>query len=65
MDPYLVTLTAAALTGIASKPNGGHGVEPKTAEEIGREAVGLARATLAALEETATEPTKPTVKRAR
>lgn len=60
MDERLLTLTAAALTGLASRPGGGH-LDPHAAGDIGRRAVELARATLSALEdsETAPEPTKP------
>lgn len=56
MNDYLVTLAAGALAGILSRPNGGHGVEPRSLEDLGREAAQAARATLAELEEHATAP---------
>lgn len=49
MDP-LLALTCAALSGLASKQNGGHGVPVRPVEDIGREAVEMARAALAELE---------------
>jgi hypothetical protein len=49
MDPLLF-LTAAALSGIVQRPNGGHGVPPRSAEQLAREAVELGRAAHAQLE---------------
>lgn len=61
----LLQLTAAALTGLASRPAGGHGVRAPTTEEIGAMAVALAKGAMKALE--AAEPDQhndhtPTVK---
>lgn len=56
MDPVLVQLAQSALAGIASRPAVCHGVAPVTAEERGREAAELARATYNALLEGETDP---------
>ncbi len=52
----LELLTAAALAGLASRERARHGHEQRSAEDIGREAVELARATAAALEDVETAP---------
>ncbi len=56
MSDPLVQLTAGALAGILSRPNGGHGVAPKSPEELGREAAQVARAALAEIESDLTAP---------
>jgi hypothetical protein len=63
VNEALLQLVAAALSGVASRPRGGHGTPVRSAADVAAEAVELARATLDALEEQATEPTKPTRKR--
>lgn len=71
MDERLLQLTAAALTGIASRPRLQHLPGPGAqvllvtvpADEIGGEAVELARATLAALERTASTASGAATKR--
>ncbi len=56
MDP-LLALTCAALSGLASRESARHGIEPRTAEAVGAEAVALAKGALAAYEADATKPT--------
>jgi hypothetical protein len=48
-SPALLMLTAAALSGIAARSRGGHGVPVVSTDAIGAEAVELARAALAAI----------------
>lgn len=55
MDPLLF-LHGCALAGLASRPNGGHGITPRAAEDIGTEALALAHCALAAYEADATKP---------
>ena len=55
MSDTLLQLTAAALAGLASRPN--H--PPRSPEEVAAEAVSLARASLSALEDVATAPEAP------
>ncbi len=58
----LDTLTAAALTGLASRNHERHGHATPSDEEIGRRAVAMANGAQLALEEieTAPAPPKPT-----
>jgi len=49
MDP-LLALTCAALSGLASRPNGGHGIPAESAEQIGARAVEMAKGALNALD---------------
>lgn len=56
MNEALLTLTAAALSGVAARNRGGHGVAVRPAQELAAEAVELARATLEQLE---TDPPRP------
>ena len=55
----LTILTAAALTGLASRDHERHGHTPPSIEELGARAVAMGRATLDLLEEIETAPTKP------
>lgn len=58
MDDRLLTLTAAALAGLASRPGGGH-ADPHEAGLIGKRAAELGRAALAALEDAEAAPELP------
>jgi len=63
VDPNLVKLTAAALTGLASRDHERHGHPVPTPEEIGGRAVAMAKGALAALEEVETTPAAKPVRR--
>ena len=52
----LEMLTAAALSGLASRDHERHGHTPPTAEDLGRRAVEMAKGAILALEEHETEP---------
>lgn len=54
-------LTAAALQGLVSRAHERHGVAPRSADDLGREAAELGRAAHRALEESETAP-KPAKK---
>ena len=55
----LFTLTMSALAGIAARPPAGHNVRVPSADELGREALALAKGPLKALESEPTPEPEP------